>query len=148
VALSAIVGTAARQDANDDDHVGVEVELEPNSPIADAKSPFVASVEAAQVERRVAFEQPVERCEDSAGNGRIQAAQVLFGPTLELERPRRLVGHAYEWSRLTSANGTRAAPEERSASTSAMAASSSGVIGSSSSGAWSRNRSSGSLRRD
>lgn len=137
IRFSAVVGSTARQDANNDDCSRLELELKPHAPIPDSQSPFVTPSQAPEVERRVLVEQTIERGRHPPRDLRVESSEVSLGAPLEAERPPRLLHH-YSRVRLTSSNGIVGTPAARSASTSAIAASSSAVTGSSSTGAASR----------
>ena len=76
---SALVGTASRQDADDDNGTGIEVEPQSNAPIANPKAPLVASLQPTEIERLVAGEEPLEGCDHTPGHRRVETAQISLG---------------------------------------------------------------------
>jgi hypothetical protein len=74
--VSAVVGAAARQHAQDDDLAGRRIAVESDAPIPDADTPFACPGETPDVQRGVLIEQALDRCEHPTGYLRVKAPEI------------------------------------------------------------------------
>src|SRR5271166_4582906 len=130
---SALVCVSARQHALDLDGSALLVDLDEHAPVADAESGLGATGEFAQLAAVGVTRERLEGACDALPNWSIEAFHVFVGSPGEGDRPRRF-GHASPYFALISSRGMVGTPAASSARTSAIAASSSSVQGSSSSG--------------
>jgi len=72
---SVAVGTAARQDAQDDDHALLVVEGEPDPPVADSQAPLECA-QLANVGRERILNEAIERIDDASANGRVKPPKI------------------------------------------------------------------------
>jgi hypothetical protein len=85
---SAVVGSAAVQDALDDDRPRGDVELNDHAPIADPKTGLPAALQPSQVGASRLVGEPPDRAEHPLLDLRIKSFEILVGAPFELDDPR------------------------------------------------------------
>src|SRR4029077_17875384 len=128
--ISIPVGAATRQDPQDVDDACLGVALEAHAPVADPQTPFVSIRQLDDIASGRIAREPIEGTHDAALDRRVKTLEVASRPRRDDPAAARAQA---TWRLISSAEST--SPRAISARASRAASSSSGIVGSSSSGA-------------